>query len=354
MDFAFSEDQIALVGLAKRIFKDRVTPEALHAVERGEGWDRALWAELAKSELLGLSLPTAVGGSGLGFVETCLMLEQAGRRVAPLPLWSTLVLGADTVSRLASEAIQQAWLPGVARGETLLTGTVAAQGAFTGQKDDAGQWRLSGTVGCVPMASFAAGLVTGTPEGVFLVDLRKKGATIGAQEGTNGMRLGAVTLTDVDAVWLADATAWETVTTRAETALSAMLLGIANEALILTARYTTERQQFERPIATFQAVTQRVADAYVDVETMRVSLWRAAWLLDQGRSATNEALVAKLYALDGAHRVVNAAQHLHGGMGFVRDYPLHRYFLMAKQLEFFMGGAAATATRLGARLAAEG
>jgi len=85
---------------------------------------------------------------------------------------------------------------------------------------------------------------------------------------------------------------------------------------------------------------------------MRVSLWRAAWLLDQGQEAVNEALVAKLYALDGAHRVVNAAQHLHGGMGFVRDYPLHRYFLMAKQLEFFMGGAAATVSRLGARLAA--
>ena len=353
MDFAFSEDQEALRGLVKRILRDRVTPEALHAVEKGEGWDRGLWAELAKSELLGLSLPTAMGGSGLGFVETCLVLEQAGRRVAPIPVWSTLVLGGDTLTRLAPPEIQQAWLPGVATGETVLTGAIAGQGAYQATESADG-WHLTGRQGCVPMAGFASGMVVGTDAGVFIVDLNADGVTIAPQEGTNGMPLGEVTLDAVSATWLAGAEAWAGVVSRAETGLAAVLLGVANEALILTARYTTERQQFDRPIATFQAVTQRVADAYVDVETMRVALWRAAWLLDRGDPAINEALVAKLYALDGAHRVVNAAQHLHGGMGFVRDYPLHRYFLMAKQLEFLTGGAAATVARLGARLAAEG
>ena len=304
------------------------------------------------SEILGLSLPTEMGGSGLGFVETCLVLEQAGRRVAPLPLWSTLVVGADTLARLADDTVQKAWLPGVAQGKTLLTGTIAGQGGYTADDGPEG-WCLSGQAGCVPMAPFASGMVTATAEGVFIVDLNTEGVSSVDQEGTDGMPLGEVELEEVGCTRIADADAWAGVLTRAEIGLAALLLGVAGEALILTARYTTERHQFERPIATFQAVSQRVADAYVDVETMRVSLWRAAWLLDHGEPAVNEGLVAKLYALDGAHRVVNAAQHLHGGMGFVRDYPLHRYFLMAKQLEFLMGGAASTATRLGARLAAE-
>src|SRR5204862_3130584 len=98
---------------------------------------------------------------------------------------------------------------------------------------------------------------------------------------------------------------------------------------------------------TFQGVAHKAADAYIDIEAMRVTLWQAAWLLSEGRDATNEVLVAKWWAAEGGQHVVHLVQHLHGGMGADVDYPVHRYFLWGKQLEDTLGGASATLARLG-------
>ena len=121
----------------------------------------------------------------------------------------------------------------------------------------------------------------------------------------------------------------------------------------MTAEYTKTREQFDRPIATFQAVGQRAADAYIDTEAIRLTAWQAIWRLSEGLPATAEVAVAKFWAAEGGQRVVHAAQHLHGGMGVDRDYPLHRYFLWAKQLELTLGGATPQLLKLGAILAAE-
>jgi alkylation response protein AidB-like acyl-CoA dehydrogenase len=140
---------------------------------------------------------------------------------------------------------------------------------------------------------------------------------------------------------------------RATVALCAMELGVADRALTMTASYTTTRQQFERPIATFQAVSQRAADAYIDVESIRVATWQAAWRLAQGLPADEAVSTAKFFAAEAGHRVVYAAQHLHGGMGFDVEYPLYRYYLLSKQLELTLGSASVHLARLGKRLAAE-
>ena len=95
-------------------------------------------------------------------------------------------------------------------------------------------------------------------------------------------------------------------------------------------QYTTQREQFGKPIATFQAVGQRAADAYIDAEAVRLTAWQAVWRLAEGLPATSEVAVAKYWADEGAQRVVHAAQHLHGGMGVDRDYPLHRYYLLGQ------------------------
>ncbi len=134
---------------------------------------------------------------------------------------------------------------------------------------------------------------------------------------------------------------------RATVAMCALVLGVAREALILTAKYTTERKQFGAPIGSFQAVRQRAADAFVDLQCLEVSTWRAAWLLANERAATSEVHAAAYWAAEGGHRIVAAAQHLHGGMGFDRDYPLHRYFLTAKRWELSLGGAREHLQRLG-------
>jgi alkylation response protein AidB-like acyl-CoA dehydrogenase len=131
------------------------------------------------------------------------------------------------------------------------------------------------------------------------------------------------------------------------------MVGVCEEALRLTAEYTKTREQFGRVIASFQAVGQRAAEAYIDTEAIRLTAIQAAWRLASGLPAAEEVAVAKFWAADGGQRVVHAAQHLHGGMGVDRDYPLHRYFLWAKQLELTLGGATTQLRHLGALLASE-
>lgn len=119
----------------------------------------------------------------------------------------------------------------------------------------------------------------------------------------------------------------------------------------LTAAYTKERIQFERPIATVQPVSQRAADAYIDVEAARLVLLQAAWRVSEGLDATMEVEVAKFWAAKAAHRVAHTAVHHHGGTGVDTDHPVHRYFVAAKELEFTLGGATDHLLRLGAAMA---
>ena len=145
----------------------------------------------------------------------------------------------------------------------------------------------------------------------------------------------------------------EWIVERTTAGLCAIAIGVCEEALRLTAEYTKTREQFDRPIATFQAVGQRAADAYIDTEAVRLTAWQASWRLAAGLPATEEVAVAKFWAAEGGQRVVHAAQHLHGGIGVDRDYPLYRYFTWAKQLELTLGGATPQLVHLGRLLAAE-
>ena len=145
----------------------------------------------------------------------------------------------------------------------------------------------------------------------------------------------------------------DAITEFAIAALCVMEAGACASALDLTAEYTKTRVQFDKPIATFQAVGQRAADAYVDTEGIRLTAWQAASRLSSGLPATAEVAVAKYWAAEGGQRVVHAASHLHGGVGVDRDYPLHRYFLLTEQIELTLGGAGDSLRRLGKILADE-
>jgi alkylation response protein AidB-like acyl-CoA dehydrogenase len=126
---------------------------------------------------------------------------------------------------------------------------------------------------------------------------------------------------------------------------------VCEGALRATATYTSEREQFGRPLSTNQGVALRAADAYIDTEAMRATLWSAAWRLTEGLPAVEEVAIAKWWASEGGHRVVHSTQHLHGGIGSDIDYPLHRTFLWAKQLGDTLGASSQTLTTLGAELA---
>jgi acyl-CoA dehydrogenase len=142
---------------------------------------------------------------------------------------------------------------------------------------------------------------------------------------------------------------------RATVGLCAVQSGVIERALELTAEYAKSRVAFGRPIGSFQAVTQRLADAYVDVEAVRLTMWQAAWLLSSGESRESGADVAvataKFWAAEAGHRVAHTAVHVHGGIGIDVTYPVHRYFVAAKQHEFALGSATVQLLRIGSALA---
>ena len=196
---------------------------------------------------------------------------------------------------------------------------------------------------------------------MFLLDPKAGGVTLEPQHGTSGEILARLDLdgaavpeadvlvepgTDPDALnWIVDV---------AKTGLCALQLGLAERALKLTAEYLSTREQFGRPIGTFQAVQQRAADCYIDVEAMRWTMWQAAWRLSEDLPASEEVAIAKFWSADAGHRVLAAAQHLHGGIGVDVEYPLHRYTLASKQIEMTLGSAPANLARLGASMASGG
>ncbi len=385
MDFTYSEEQEAVRQLAGQIFTDRVTHERLKQLEaeaRDQGpFDRELWKELADAGLLGIHLSEDVGGAGLDFVAACLVVEAAGRTAAYVPVVETMVYGAVPIAMFGTEAQHKTWLAGVAAGETVLTAALAelngevilpggTEPATTATANADGSWSLTGTKACVPAAlvadailvpaqcKAADGTVTGL--GVFIVDPGAPGVTRTRQSTTTGRPEAIVELTDVQVP--ADGLLGEgangtavvnAITEFATTALCILEAGACAAALDLTAEYTKTRVQFEKPIATFQAVGQRAADAYVDTEAIRLTAWQAASRLASGLPAGAEIAVAKFWAAEGGQRVVHAASHLHGGVGVDRDYPLHRYFLLTRQIELTLGGANESLRRLGRILADE-
>jgi len=371
MDFGFSEDEEAVRDLAKQILEEQVTHDRLKEVEAGEERiDRDIWRKLGETGLLGIALPEHAGGAGLGFVALGLVLEQVGRTVAPVPIMASLVLGGLPVAEFGTRAQQEALLPGVVSGDTILTAALVELGAepahpTTTARPEGDGWRLDGVKVCVPAGMIADRvLVPATTAegkvGVFVVDPTAPGVTRERQEATNMQIEAKLTLDGVvvgsDAV-LGDpaegAAVVDWIVERATAALCAIAIGVCEEALRMTAEYTKTREQFERPIATFQAVGQRAADAYIDTEAIRLTAWQAVWRISAGLPAAAEVAVAKFWASEGGQRVVHAAQHLHGGMGVDRDYPLHRYFLWAKHLELTLGGTTPQLLKLGEILATE-
>jgi 3-oxocholest-4-en-26-oyl-CoA dehydrogenase beta subunit len=167
-----------------------------------------------------------------------------------------------------------------------------------------------------------------------------------------GLPLATVELAGAPAVSVGNAGAADQLR-RLATALScATVSGVCEGALRITAAYVSEREQFGTKIGTFQAVGQRMADAYIDTEAIRLTTRQGAWRLASGLPVDDELHIAKFWAADGAHRVVHAAQHLHGGVGLDLDFPIHRYFRWAKVLELQLGSGTEHLRALGASIAA--
>jgi acyl-CoA dehydrogenase len=365
MDFTLSEEMVAVRDVAAQIFDGMVTVDRIEQVEATDDRiDRDLWAELAKAHLLGIALDEQHGGSGLEVEALCAVLREQGRTLAPVPLL-TLALGALPLEAFADADVVSAWLPRIVEGDAIVTAALSEPGALdpaapttTATADG----RITGTKIAVPAGNVADRVLVPatTPDGVtvFLVDPRGEGVRVEALDTTDHQAAATLEFTDAPAEAVVGkpgdgAAVVRHALDRAHVALAALQLGVAGEALRLAAAYTSQREQFGKPLSTFQGVALRAADAYIDTQAMEVTMLQAAWRLDNGLDASKEVAIAKWWAAEGGSRVVHAAQHLHGGMGADIDYPVHRYFLWGKQIGETLGGASAQLARLGAELAEE-
>jgi alkylation response protein AidB-like acyl-CoA dehydrogenase len=372
MDFTFDDVQRDLRDLARKILDERVTTERLKELEgAGEPYDRRCWADLADTNLLGVALPEDVGGSGYGLMELCVLLEEAGRHVAPVPLLATVGMGAVPIAELGTAEQRSRFLPPVVEGRSILTAALQEPGhadplspTTVAERDGSG-WRLDGEKLGVPYAAMADAILVPVSTGdgsaaVFVVTPDAEGVSIESATATNGEPQGHLTLTGVrvdESDALGDPAAPDTETLawihdRALAGLCAIAVGVFEKAVRITAGYLSERKQFERPIATFQGATLRAADAYIDTEAIRVTAWSAIWRLAAGRDARDQLAIAKFWVADGGQRIAHACQHLHGGIGATTDYPIHRYFIWAKWLEHTLGGTPDHLLHLGDSIAA--
>ncbi|MEU9474392.1 acyl-CoA dehydrogenase family protein [Streptomyces sp. NPDC048191] len=376
MDFTFTEEQRAAAEAARGVFAavapDAVPSPALTTGAVAEGFDRELWSRLAEADLLSLLLDEAHGGSGLDAIALCLVLRESAKVLARVPLLEHSAAAA-TVQAYGGPELAGRLLARAGRGELVLT--VAAHGRSghdpaglaVGARRDGTAWVLDGVQTAVPWAYDAdlvvvpAHLEGGAAERTVLalVPREADGLVPAEQVSTSGERLAELRLTSVriDAADVIEADgAWEWLHALLATGVCALALGLGERVLGMTAEYTGKREQFGYPIATFQAVAVQAADRYIDLRAMEATLWQAAWRIASGAPgalpAAGDVAVAKIWAAEGVRRMVQTAQHLHGGFGADTDYALHRYHAWAKHLELALGPAAAYEERLGDLLAA--
>ena len=365
MDFTFTPEQDEAAELAATILEDKTTTARMTEVEKaGDRFDRDLWRDLGEAGLLSLSLPEEYDGAGLGLVELCRVLVEVGRTVAPVPL---AVHGPATVllAEVAGPEVAEQWLPGAASGEHVLTAAVAedrthlpSRPTVTATPSGEG-WELSGSKSIVRAGTSAhLFLVTASTDegvGVFLVEPGVPGVQLTAQRTSDGDAVARLDLAGAPAQALGapDGAAARRLGELLTVCAAAEQLGVTEGALSLTASYAKTREQFGRPIGTFQAVSQRLADGYIDVLAQRLTLWAAVARLAEGLPAEVEVATAKLWAADAGHKLAHTTVHVHGGVGIDLDGEAHRYFTSAKRFEFSFGGATEQALTIGRALAAE-
>ncbi|GAB3130210.1 acyl-CoA dehydrogenase family protein [Tsukamurella serpentis] len=354
MDFTVPEPRTDLAGLARKIAEEW-SARTPHPTD--SGLDQQLWTTLARSGVLDAALPASVGGGGLGLLGHCAVLTELGRVTAPAPYLDSILVAAEILAEHGSPTQVEELLLPLIRGTATATVVLSDEATgFTARQAGPG-WQLDGVRTAVPSAAFADLLLieASTSQGpaLFAVDRNTAGLTITAQQvvdGTDAALVEAHAALPPHAL-VSGAGAAERARRLASIGWCALQSGITERALELTADYARTREQFGKPLGAFQAVRQRLADAYIDVEAVRLTCLEAAWREAEGLDASAEIATAAFWAAEAGHRVAHTAVHVHGGVGIDTDHPVHRYFVAAKRAEFTLGGATASLRALGATLA---
>jgi alkylation response protein AidB-like acyl-CoA dehydrogenase len=363
MDFDLSTDQEALVEAAQALLDSRASIEKVReAADRPDRIDRSLWTEMAEQGWMAIERPESAGGLGMGFVEVAVLCERLGAHLAPVPYAGT-ILSLAALERAVAESAggEDARLRELA--EALSDGTGVGSVGWVRRP---GQVVASRT-GAGPASGDSSWVLTGRPDPVIFgpaADVVVLAATISDRtEGTTSTGLFAVTdlpeasripqpameltrsigwldLDGTPAIRLGDDRACDEVTDRAAVAASAEMLGGAARVLEMTVEYAKDRQQFGRPIGSFQAVKHRCADMLVDVEGMRSAVYYAAWCIAAGNGdSSTAASAAKVWCSEAASRVMGSGLQVHGGIGFTWEHDLH-LFVKRSQLDQVSFGTA--------------
>ncbi|MGW3102761.1 acyl-CoA dehydrogenase family protein [Streptomyces sp. NPDC001100] len=362
MDFTPAEEQAAARDLAARIFGDLATPERLTA--SGTGSDPELWKALCAAGLVG-----AV--EEVGLLGLVLLLEEQGRTTAQVPFASTCVYGLLAVAAHGSPEQRERLLPGIGDGSVVVCGAFPAQGGVRAEPvvRASAQGELTGTVPVVPWLRDATHVLVADDHGELWLTPVTDATRVEPVELTAPWSAGRLTLDGAAAERLGDAegradgltpacadvrvTAHADVLATARTAFAGLQAGVCAGSLARAVAHVNAREQFGRPLATRQAVQLRSADAYMDIEAIRVTAYEAAWRRDAGLPYATHALTAAWWASEAGRRVVDTGQHLHGGAGADLDHPVHRHFLWGRQLDAYLGCGAEVLQELGELIVGE-
>ena len=362
MNLTFSEEQ-EMLRKSARDFLTTKCPKTLVREMEGDkkGYQPELWKEMAELGWLGLPFPETYKGGGFSFLDLIVLLEEMGRACLPGPFLSTVVLGGLPILEWGSEEQKQQILPKISKGEAILTlaltepsaryDAVSIRTSATPKGED---YLISGTKLFVPDAHIADWIICATrtsetanpEEGItlFLVDAKSSGLSTVLLSTIAGDKQCELTLKKVKVprsnILGKPGQGWQMVKRIIEWAALAKcaeMVGGNQQVMEMSVNYAKERIQFDRPIGSFQIIQHYLADMSIDVDSARITLYKAAWKASEGLPCSNEISIAKAWISDAYRRVATQAHQIHGAIGFTKEHDLELYFRRAKAGEVFFG-----------------
>ena len=361
IDFELTDEQ-RLIRETARDFTDKEIAPRARENDRNEHFDTELVQKIADIGFLGAIVPEEYGGRGVDYRTYALIVEEIGRGCSAMRTVVSVVtsLVCSSIVRWGSEAQKQEWLPQLCSGEALGcfgltepdTGSDAAN-LKTRAKQVDGKWRISGGKMWISLGNYsklALVFAQTDPEkkhkglACFLVPTDQPGFTtqeIHHKLGLKGSDTAELSLDDVEGDMMGEVGDGFKIAMSAldsgRYSVAAGCVGICQGSLEASIAYSKDRTQFDRPIGSFQLVQEMIADMVVQTEAARGLVWRAGWLKDQGKPSTTETSIAKLYATEAAVKCADLGIQVHGGSGYVDDYPVERYLRDARVTTLYEG-----------------
>ena len=354
LDLEFTSEQEMLRQTVRGVCESYAPLSAVRELEDdATGYPPALWKEFGQLDLIGLLLPEEHGGAGMGALEGAVLYEELGRALVPLPHFVSAVLCGGALARAGSPAQRSEWLPRIASGEAILSAawfepenSCAASGVQLRAVPEGDGYRLTGTKRHVAFASSAERVMVLARTGdgledvdLFLVDPKADGVTL-----TQQFSIASDTQYRIDLdTWVPESgrvgggqsgwSTWHEVMLDACILLAAQAVGGARYALDIAVQYAKDRQQFDKPLGAFQAISHYLADAVTNLDGATTLVYEAAWASSNGRPVDRLAPMAKLFACRTFRDITAMAQQVFGGIGFTVDFDIQLYFRRAKQLQ---------------------